>query len=356
MKTFSTVLIILEFITFALGQAPDSLSSDPTMFLQFQNFMKAYNKTYNSNAELQYRMQTFQNNYQQLQGILNTVNVTNTVGVTSLFDLTPQEFSKSFLNLNITIMDLIRAQTPSGSLKETLDKQYALEASQNCSESLMSSSMPTSIDWRTRGALTPIRNQGKCGSCWAFSSVSNIQSSYFLKYGVLLNLSEQQLLDCNSLSSGCNGGIMQQAYDYLMKYSNGQVSLANYPYLGYQSTCKASNFPALAQLSGYTFAGTTNEVSIAQMLVNYGPLAVGINANYLQYYYGGIIDLPASTCNPLGLNHAVNLVGYGVENGVNFWIVRNSWGTSWGENGYFRIARGKGTCGINQYVITATIR
>jgi len=346
---------MFECFNLSFSQIPDSLGSDPTMFLQFQNFIKAYNKTYTSNTEYSYRLQTFQNNYQQLQGILNAVNLTNSVGVTMHFDLTPQEFSRTFLNLNIDINDLIRAQTPSGSLKEALDTQQALRASQNCSETLMSTSMPTSIDWRTRGAIGPIRNQGNCGCCWAFSAVSNIESSYFLKYGVLLNLSEQQLLDCNFLSKGCNGGIMQQAYDYLMKYSNGAVSHANYPYIAYQSSCKGANFPALAQVSGYTFAGTTNEVSIAQMLVN-GPLAAGMNANYLQYYYGGIIDLPANICNPLGLNHAVNIVGYGVENGVNYWIVQNSWGTTWGENGYFRIARGKGTCGINQYIITAKIR
>jgi cathepsin F len=81
-----------------------------------------------------------------------------------------------------------------------------------------------------------------------------------------------------------------------------------------------------------------------------------MNANFLQYYYGGIIDLPDSRCNPFGLNHAVNIVGYGEENEVKFWIVRNSWGSRWGENGYFRIARGKGTCGINRYVITSFVR
>ncbi len=149
---------------------------------------------------------------------------------------------------------------------------------------------------------------------------------------------------------------MKSAFDYLMQYTSGGVSNADYPYLGFQSTCRANGLFPIAQVSGYTFAGTTDEGYIAQMLYMYGPLAVGMNANYLQYYRGGIIDLPASVCNPYGLNHAVNIVGYGTENGVNFWIVRNSWGPTWGENGYFRIARGKGVCGINQYVITANIR
>ena len=357
MKSLLSQLLIYVLIAFTICQNPN-LEADPQLFLQFQNFIKAYNKTYNSGTEWMYRLEIFKDNFQQLQTMLNKTQIKSAVGITDFFDLTPQEYKRKYLNLDITLFDLVEAQKPENSLKETLEAQMSLKSgSRNCTETEnLLRAIPVSLDWRTRGAVGPVRNQGSCGCCWAFSTVSNLLSRHFLKYGVLENFSEEMLLDCDTLNSGCNGGLMKNAFIYLKDYTSGAVRASDYPYTAVKNTCAASTMTAVTQVTGYTFAGTLDEDYIAQMLVNYGPLAVAINADNLQYYYGGILDLTASQCNPYGLNHAVNLVGYGEENGIKFWIVRNSWGTRWGEAGYFRIARGKGTCGINRYVITSFVR
>jgi cathepsin F len=356
MKTNLLLIFVFSLIAIIISQN-SSLNADPQLFIQFQNFMKAYNRTYNSSAEFDFRFEIFKDNFKKLQNIIDQKEMNNSLGVTSFFDLTPQEFQKQFLNLEINLIDLIDAQKEENSLKQTLDSDISLKSRGNCTEaSNLLKSIPTSLDWRTRGAVGPVRNQGSCGCCWAFSAASNVQSRHFLKYGVLETFSEQQLLDCDNNNYGCNGGLMKDAFLYYMN-NGGAVRASDYPYFAFKRpTCSANSFNRITQLTGYTFAGTTDEDYIAQMVATYGPLAVAMNANYLQYYYGGIMNLSAAQCNPFGLNHAVNIVGYGEENGIKFWIVRNSWGSRWGENGYFRIARGNGTCGINRYVITSFVR
>jgi len=147
---------------------------------------------------------------------------------------------------------------------------------------------------------------------------------------------------------------MQNAFDHLK--SNGGLELySNYSYTGKQGSCQFNKSKAAVQIAGWKSAGTTDEGKIRDMLYQTGPLSVAINAVVLQYYTSGIGDYSTSQCDPNGTNHAVTLVGYGTENGKDFWIVRNSWGANWGEQGYFRLARGKGTCGINTYAISAVM-
>jgi len=147
---------------------------------------------------------------------------------------------------------------------------------------------------------------------------------------------------------------MQNAFDYL-KANGGLENYASYPYTGTQGTCKSSPSQSAVQIAGWKSAGTTDEGKIRDMLYQTGPLSVAVNATPLQYYTSGIGDYSTSACDPNATNHAVTLVGYGTENGKDFWIVRNSWGANWGEQGYFRLARGKGTCGINTYVVSAKL-
>jgi C1A family cysteine protease len=218
-------------------------------------------------------------------------------------------------------------------------------------------SAPASWDWRSQGAvLKQIYDQGQCSCCWTFSSSANIEGVNFIKTGKLTALSNQQLLDCDTVNNnGCNGGSMQNAFDYL-KQNGGIQAYSDYPYKGTQGSCQFNKGKAMVQIDGWVSAGTTDENKIRDMLYQKGPLSVAVNATPFQYYSGGIADYSRQDCDPNATNHAVTLVGYGTENGKDFWIVRNSWGSNWGENGYFRIARGKGTCGINTYVVSSKVK
>jgi len=183
-----------------------------------------------------------------------------------------------------------------------------------------------------------------------------MESQYFIKYGVLKILSEQQLVDCDTTNYGCNGGTVGSAINSI-KYNGGAELAADYgPYTAVKGTCKFVAAKAAIKINFYyVISGLGNEPFMRDYLWNYGPLSVAINADPLQYYVKGILDLDSTACDPTQLNHAVNVVGYGTENGKDYWIVRNHWGTNWGEAGYFRLARGTGVCGIDRYVTRAVV-
>jgi len=179
-----------------------------------------------------------------------------------------------------------------------------------------------------------------------------------MRYKILHVFSEQQQIDCDTSNSGCNGGTVGNSFNHLYDYGGLELTSTYGPYLASKSYCKFNSAQAVAKLNFY-YVISSDENYMQSYLYNYGPLAVSINAAPLQYYTGGIINLNASYCpNSIDdLDHAVNIVGYGTDSstGFNYWIVRNSWGSSWGENGYFRIIRGYSVCGINQYVLNAVI-
>jgi len=216
---------------------------------------------------------------------------------------------------------------------------------------------PANWDWREHLTIK-VKNQGQCGSCWAFSAVGNIEGQYELKTKKNALFSEQQLVDCDTVDQGCNGGLMDQAFTYLE--NSGVMNSADYPYTGRGGNCQFDKTKAVANVTGYKFAsgekeGAVDEDALKQMLYENGPFAIAINASTLQFYFGGIMDPFSFLCNPKGLNHGVLLVGYGVENNKPYWIIKNSWGSSWGEKGFFRIIAGKGACGMNTFVVTAEV-
>ncbi|KAF7233879.1 hypothetical protein EG68_12581, partial [Paragonimus skrjabini miyazakii] len=163
-----------------------------------------------------------------------------------------------------------------------------------------------------------------------------------------------QLVDCDTVDNGCNGGWPPSTYGEV-KRLGGLQRQQDYPYVGVEQTCRMDKSKILAKIDG-SIVLEKDEKKQAAWLAEHGPVASTLNANYLQYYESGISHPSRSECNPEGLNHAVLTVGYGTENRVPYWIIKNSWGDAWGEGGYFRLYRGDGTCGIEKVVSSATIR
>lgn len=293
---------------------------------QFTNFQDRFSKKYETITELEERFKVFRSNLREI--IIHNLDHTQnfTMGVNQFTDLTPQEF---------------KAQYVSG-LKQELGsfgcKTYSSSAS----------SAPASIDWRSKGAVTSVKDQGQCGSCWTFSSTGAVEGAWAISTGQLINLAEQELVDCAGAkygSMGCNGGQMEGAFKYIIEH--GQCALSAYPYTAKDGTCEKCT--AVAHLSSCSDVVPNDQVSLKGAVAQQ-PVAIAIEADtkYFQSYSGGI--LTSSSCGT-SLDHGVLIVGYGEDSGQKFWLVKNSWGTTWGDKGYVKIARSESTndpgiCGI----------
>jgi cathepsin F len=328
-----TLLIIISAIT--------CKSSDKEIFEEYQKFLIKYNKSYSTVEEFKERFEIFKQNFEKVHmhnGMLakHQNEATYELGVNEFFDLTPKEFAKSHLNLEISHMQRIK------SLSNSVAADYK------------NGDAPANWDWREQGKVSPVRNQGMCGSCWSFSAIGNIESAYAIKSGNVVQFSEQQLVDCDTVDQGCNGGLMEDAFKYLE--TSGVMTESAYGYKGKKGSCSFDSKKVAAKVTGYKYASSQDEEQIKQFLYENGPLAIAINATPLQTYLWGIFNPWFEfICNPKELNHGVLLVGYGVEKNTPYWIIKNSWGSGWGEKGYFRLIAGKGACGVNTYVITAEV-
>ena len=325
------LLIVLLFSLAACNAELDSL-----IFQQFQRFITKFHKKYSSMNEYLARYEVFKQNVMET---FSNEKMTYTTGITKFSDLTKQEFKRIYLNLKYDAMAM-------ANFDPTIVK--------------VSNAAPAAYDWRDYGRVSPVKDQGSCGSCWAFSTIANLEGLYYANKGVMKTFSEQMLVDCDTSDSGCNGGLMEYAFTWLKK--NGVMLDSDYPYKGVKSTCKSDKSKYVDMtVTGYKKLGSSystwsavDEDEVKEFLYETGPLAIALNADPLQTYVSGILDKTSNQCPTSGINHAVTLVGYGTGS-VDYWIVKNSWGKSWGESGYFRIRRGNGTCGVNCYITTALV-
>jgi cathepsin L len=206
--------------------------------------------------------------------------------------------------------------------------------------------VPAELDWRTRGVVQAIKDQGKCGGCWTFAAVAAQESAWAIRTGALTSLSEQNLVDCVTNCYGCNGGNVELAYYYVLRKQGGAFnSEAGYPYQAVTAACRFRAADALTAIADWGIV-SRSEASLQEVLATYGPVAVAIDASHIsfQLYRSGIYNEKA--CSATNLDHAVTAVGYGTTPSA-YWLVKNSWGTSWGQQGYIQMTRNANNqCGI----------
>nr|GMC60684.1 cysteine proteinase COT44-like [Ipomoea batatas] len=295
-----------------------------------QQWLAEHGKAYNGLGEMDKRFEIFKDNLKFIDEHNSMENRTYKVGLNKFADLTNDEYRSRFLG---TRSDAKRRYVKS----RNASQRYGFRASEM---------LPESVDWRKNGAVAPVKDQGSCGSCWAFSTVAAVESINQIVTGELVTLSEQELVDCDrSYNEGCNGGLMDYAFQFII--SNGGIDTeAHYPYKGSDGVCDSKNAKTVT-IDGYEDV-PQNENALKKA-VAHQPVSIAIEASgrAFQFYSSGIFTGKCGT----ELDHAVVVVGYGSENGSDYWIVKNSWGSSWGEGGYVRMERNvggthSGKCGI----------
>jgi len=300
---------------------------------RFEEFKQKFGKNYESEKEELKRFKFFSDNMVKAEDMNQKESSANYGHLSPFADLNSAEFSN---------MNTLRI-TPN-QLKKYREKTVLLATNVH--------DTPESYDWRDKGAVTEVKNQAQCGSCWAFATVANVEGQNYLQNGKLISLSEQELVDCDEQDEGCNGGLPSRAFEEMIDEGAGFELESAYPYEGKSKSCRAEKSKELVYLSSWT-AVSTDETQIAAALMKYGPLAIALNASPMQLYMGGVSD--PWYCPESGIDHAVTLVGFGKEGSKNFWTIKNSWGSGWGEQGYYRLIRGKGACGMNQMVASAVV-
>lgn len=287
----------------------------------FNKYIEVYQKSYNQKDYFK-RFQAFIDNSAYVRRH-NERNSSWKMSLNEFADMSPSEFASQYLVLS---------SPPNQSLK--LNSKLSEQVS-----------IPSSIDWRQNGAVTSVKNQGICGSCYAFSSAAAIEGIYAIKTGRLVELSIQQIVDCSKAygNQGCNGGWMNYAFEYAMKH---EISALNtYKYTGAKQSCQYDKLLGGVKIAGYEDVVPYNvkELTIA---VSNQPVSVSVDATVWQFYSSGVID---NNCG-ISLNHAVVAVGYSMSDKGNYWILKNSWGPHWGEQGFLKVAMadGPGLCGINK--------
>lgn len=289
----------------------------PEITEAFTRFTQKYGKVYH-NDEWAQRLGVFATNFEKV----NAQNSDHLLqggeavfGITQFSDMTADEFKAAYLTYKPA--------------NDTNVKRVSID---------LPGSAASTVDWRTKGALTPVKNQAQCGSCWAFSATEAIESYAFLAGKGLKELSAQQITSCDKTSFGCGGGRTESAYNYV-KGAGGLELDSDYPYTsggGDSGTCKGDPNPAV-QITGFTSIAQSEDD--LQKALNNGPVSICVAAESFQTYTGGILR----SC-PGSVDHCVQAVGYNTQD--NYWIVRNSWATSWGEEGFIRIAMGENLCQI----------
>jgi len=295
---------------------------DHLTYVQWKN---TQNKAYSSPKEEQFRKLNFYRNHRNIQTVNTDATLTYKAGLNQFSDLTEEEFVAKYTGF------------------------VGVDASNSVAHVNKGEINDDNVDWRTQGAVNAVKNQGQCGSCWAFSAVGAYESAWKIGGHQLLSFSEQQLVDCSGSygNQGCNGGLMNNAFNYWIKGSKGVELESDYPYTGRDGTCKFNATKITGTIRAFAVIAQNDCDGLLHAITNQ-PVAIGIAANAIMSYTSGIFNNPRCGTQ---LNHGVVAIGYGAVSAQEYWLVRNSWGPTWGEQGYIRVARDDnkkepGMCGI----------
>ncbi|KAK7310834.1 hypothetical protein RJT34_08588 [Clitoria ternatea] len=340
-STMATILIVTTFFTVSLALDMSIISydrthadkstwrSDEEVMVIYEQWLVSRGKVYNALGEKDKRFQIFKDNLRFIDEH-NAENRTYKLGLNRFADISNEEYRTKYLGSKN-----IRLGKP-----KNVSNRYAPHVADK---------LPESVDWRKKGAVAKVKDQGQCGSCWAFATVSAVEGINKIVTGDLITLSEQELVDCDrTVNTGCDGGILDEAYEFII--NNGGIDTdEDYPYRGVDGICDQYRKNAkVVVIEGYEDVPDSDELALKKAVANQ-PVSVAIEAagREFQLYVSGIFTGRCGT----NLDHGVTAVGYGTENGIDYWIVRNSWGESWGEKGYIRMERNiatskEGKCGI----------
>jgi len=310
---------------------------------QFETWKGKHGKRYGSGAEHTRRLENFCTSMKEIQEI-NSRGAAWVAGSNPYSDLTWEEFKTA---------KLMVAQNCSATHHTPVEKMVK-----------MPTTVPLEWDWRNEtcgetSCVSMVKNQGHCGSCWTFSTVGMMESLHAIKTGKMVLLSEQQLVDCaeNFNNNGCNGGLPSQAFEYI-HYNGGLSKMEDYPYVCGDGTCNVTGgacaftpdktpWAVGATVSAVANFTAGDEGSMKAVVGMHNPVSVAFEVvSDLRHYASGVYSSTMCQALPETVNHAVLAVGYGVEDGTNYWTIKNSWGFGWGNNGYFRIERDSNMCGI----------
>ena len=330
MKTQIVTIVaatILALIAFN-GMIKQSSHANSEDLVVFERWAQDHKKFYSSPAEKQFRYAVFLKKLAEVKRV-NISQDSYTFVINKFSDITQEEAEIKYFGYKANL---------------------AKEADAPKKDSSELTQVPDEIDWRTKGAVTYVKDQQHCGSCWAFSATGTVESAYFLKYGTLNRVSEQQLVDCSWLEGnmGCHGGLPQNAFKYMhhKEFINGDY----YFYMAEDGVCQYNKWKskAIGKLSGHESVKDTEDDLKASVAAR--PTSVGVYAVPWLQYGGGIFnDVKNCPAEKRKIDHAVLAVGYGTDKGQDFWIIKNSWGQTWGESGYIRLGRNMikgGLCGV----------
>jgi len=319
------LLLVLAFVAAISASSPSFLFTEEEYATTFENWVQEHNKVYDEN-ELLYRFRIFRENMDFVKKH-NSEDHGFTVALNKFADLSNSEFLERYTGLR-------------GPLIHDTDADHQFEW-------IQPQAYPASVDWRSKGAVTGVKDQGQCGSCWSFSTTGSVEGAWALNYS-LVSLSEQNLMDCsyNYGNRACNGGWMDNAFKYIIA-NKGIDTEASYPYeMKSTYNCRYSATNKGASIRSYQDVTSGSESALQNAVVYRGPVSVAIDAshNSFQLYSGGVYYEPA--CSSTQLDHGVLTVGYGTSTS-DYWLVKNSWGTGWGVQGYIYMSRNKNNnCGI----------
>ncbi|XP_063080341.1 procathepsin L-like [Engraulis encrasicolus] len=307
--------------------------------LEFHAWKLKFGKSYSLHQEEAYRKDIWLSSRRRVlaHNLLATQGIHSyRMGMNQFSDMDPEEFREKVLLKDMKPSNETKAMPHLASM-DSIAEGGAAE-------------LADTVDWRDKGCVTEVKSQGQCGSCWTFSVTGALEAHTCIKHGYLASLSEQQLVDCTRPygESGCGGGWMDPAFQYIR--DNGGIDTEEYyPYIGQEDYCRFNPAGVGATCKGFhDVTPKGDESALQNSVARQGPVSVAVDASRFADYQSGVFNDPY--CNAAAPNHAVLVVGYGSEGGQDYWLVKNSWGVSWGEQGYIKMARNQyNQCGIASY-------